>query len=263
MKKLFGNCLVVLLSIAVLAHSAFAAIGVSEPAGATETASSTDATSYTGPGPWTPAANSILVAGVAATSTVLANPTMTGGGLTWTLRSSSLYNAISTVYVFTAVAGASPSSTTITFDCTGDGATGAVIGVVEVTGGNTSNPVRQFKANNATSTNPTWTLDTAMDTNNGYFAFYGAPKNPPGTAAPTSWTLSLDTGHTSPTNGAAGAFRAGGETGTTVTFTDVDSLAWGGVAIEICEASNCTVTGNLISQNNVNGGTEHMSGGAQ
>lgn len=206
------------------------AIGCSEPVA--ELASTSNATSYA-LGAFTPSANATLVVLVFATGTA-ASGSMSGGGLTWTKKTDFAYNTNDRCYVFWANTGASPGSTTITFDCTGDAATGCVMMVFQFTGSdvNRADPIRQFKTGTGTAANPSVTFDSAMDTLNGYCAGFGIPRNPPTSTAPGSWTEIADTGYGTPTSGATGAYRAGGESGSTVTFTSA-SGNWGMVAVEV------------------------------
>jgi len=204
------------------------AFAVTEPVA--ELATTTNATSYA-LGAFTPAANSVLAVLVFATNTI-ASGTMTGGGLTWTQRTSQLYNLLHTAYLFTASVGASPSSTTITFDCTGDAASGCVMMAFQVTDADTIVPVRQVQPGSGALGNPSVTFPTTLLTVNAYIAGFGIPRNPPASTPPASWTEVADTGYGTPTSGATGAYRATGETGTTVTFTSALGN-WGMIAVEI------------------------------
>lgn len=207
-----------------------AAIGVTEPVA--EVASTSNATSYAMTA-FTPSANSTLVVMVFASGTVGAG-TMTGGSLSWTRKTSILFNSTSTAYVFWANTGSSPASTTITFDCSADAATGAVMTAFQFTDSDvvTADPIKQVKTAATTAANPTITFDAAMGTLNGYAAGFSVPRSPPASTPPTSWTEIADTGYSTPTGGASAAYRAGGETGSTVTFTSA-SAAYGMIAVEV------------------------------
>lgn len=180
---------------------------------------------------FTPDANAVLVVIVVASDTVAAG-SMTGGSLTWTKATSALFDGTGTVYLFWALTGASPGSTTITFDCTGDNASGCVLMAFSATGTDLTTPVRQSKARTATAANPNLTLDAAMLPTGGYIAGFGMSRNPPVSAPPASWTEIADTGYANNTTGASGAYRAEGETGTTIAFTSA-SAAFGIVAVEL------------------------------
>lgn len=207
------------------------AIACSEPVA--EINSNVDASTYSWSA-FTPASNATLVALVFAAGTTVASPTISGG-LSWTLKTSVLYNSVNTAYLFWANTGSSPGSLTFTFDCTGDAATGCIGFMFEYTGSDvtTADPIRQYKTASGTgSANPAATYDSAADTNNGVGGGFGCSRNPPTSTPPGSWTEIGDVGHTSPTHGATAAYRAGGETGTTMTFTSA-STNWGAIIFEV------------------------------
>lgn len=237
MKKLLS----LLLSLFLFSSTAVATPTITEPVA--ELTSSTDASSYAMTA-FTPSANAVLVVFVHAAGTVSAG-SMTGGGLTWTKETSVLNNTTDTNYLFWAKTGSSPSSTTVTFDCTGDAATGVIMAAFQATGADivTSNPIKQYQTNAVTAANPTVTMTSALTTTNGYVGFFAGPRNPPTSTPPTSWTETLDTGHTSPAQGAAGAYRNGGETGSTVTFT-ATSFAHGIIVAEIYDSGAGPSAGN-------------------
>lgn len=218
------------LVLVIAASAGLAAqVSISEPT--VEIASTSNATSYA-MGAFTPTANAVLVVFVYASGTVAAG-TMTGGSLTWQRLSSTAYNAgADTAYIFWAVAGASPASTTITFDCTGDAGTGAMLHVFQFTGVDTANPIRQWQVASGTAANPAVSLSMAMLTGNGYAAGFGINRSSPTSTPPANWTETADTGYTSPTAGGTAAYRAGGETGSAVTFTAA-SGNWGGTFVEV------------------------------
>jgi len=195
-------------------------------------ASTANASSYSF-NAFTPAANATLVMMAFASGTTAAGSVT--GGLTWTKDSSQLYKSTSTAYLFWANTGASPGSLTFAFDCTGDAATGCIAMIFQFTGSDVASgsPVAQSKTSATTAANPTITFLSNMNGNNAYCAGFGVPSNPPGATPPSiDWTEIADTGYNSPTSGAAGAYRANGETGTTITFTAA-SAAYGMLAIEI------------------------------
>lgn len=217
-----------------------ATVAISEPVA--ELVSSTDTTSYAMTA-YTPTANSIQVVYVFASGTVAAG-TMTGGSLTWIKAGSVASNGgADTTYVFYARVGASPASTAPTFDCTGDAATGVVLTAFQLTGVHWANPLRQLKTGAATAANPSVTMNIALKTGNGYTVGAQVPRNPATYTPPASWTEIADTGHTTPTKGAEAAFRAGGETGTTVTLTGA-SGAYGMIVAEWNQGFD--ICGNMI-----------------
>ena len=200
---------------------------------ATMSASTSQATSYAGTA-GTPAAGDLLIAFVLASDTTAAG-TMTGSW-TWTkLLSFTKNGGLDTFYVFWAIATAA-TSTTPTFDCTGDQATGCLIYCLRVTGDNPKiRPfIRQFKTNTGSSTNPSVTMNTAILTGNGVCGMVGNGTNSSTQfTAPTSWTENAENTYATPSNALEVASRASGETGSTITWTNSNTTAWGAVVLEI------------------------------
>lgn len=210
------------------------AIGVTEPT--VEVASTSNAASYA-LGAFNPTANAFLVLLVFAAGTVAAAPTVTVSPLTWTLRASQLYNSVDTAYVFTArVPASSGGSAAITFDCTGDNATGAVVMCLQFTNVNPIDPIRQLATAAASSTDPTVTLGKAILAANASVAAFGINRAAPAATEPTNWTEFVDTGVSTPVQGAAAAYRADSGTLTTVAFTAATG-AWGMIVLELNEAT--------------------------
>lgn len=208
-------------------------IAITEPT--VEILSTANATSYA-MGAFTPTANALLVVMVFATGTVAAAPTMSGGSLLWErIGAAQLYNSTDTAYCFIAQAPASPTSATITFDCTADAATGAMMHVFQITGHNSFQPLKQIVTATGTGANPTFTV-AAANTANGYMGGFGINRAAPASTPPASWTETADTGYTSPAAGGTAAFRAGGETGTSFVFTTAAGN-WAGYFVEINEAA--------------------------
>lgn len=205
------------------------AIAISEPVA--ELASTTDGTSYA-MGAFTPAADAILVVFVMTKGSMTVPGTMSGGGLTWTLKSNFLFDVTVNMRCFWAKTGASPASCTPTFDCTGDGASGCFMAAFELTGADivTADPIKQLATGNNSNADPTVTFAAALGTNNGYMAANGGDSQT--STPPASWTETVDAAIATPTCSFAAAYRAGGETGTTVTFTRAASI-WGMMAIEV------------------------------
>ena len=204
------------------------AIGVTEAVA--EVADTSNATSYAF-GAFTPTANSFLVVILAALSTVIDNG-VSGGSLVWTRQ----YSLITTnvIAIYTAPVGGSPGSTTITFDCTGDAAAGCSMTCHQFTGQNVGNEVSQVASSTVgAGGTPTLVFGTALNTSNGYCAQLGNSDNPANVVHPASWTESADTGFNSPTTGLEAAFRAGGESGTTITWGGTTVSAARTVGIEV------------------------------
>ncbi len=210
------------------------AIAITEPTA--EVASTTNTSSYA-LGAFTPTAGALLVVLAFIDGNVATAPTISPTtGVTWSAPTRVTYNTTDTAALFIGqVTAGTPSSITITVNTNNGNATGACLHVHQVTGHNVIAPVAQIVTATGSAANPSFTR-AAANTNNGYIAGIGKAANPPTSTPPTSWTETADTGHTSPVAGSTTAFRAGGETSTTVTFT-IASGAWGGIYVEINEAS--------------------------
>lgn len=213
-----------------------AAIGVTEPVA--EISSTANAATYAF-GAFTPTAGSVLVIIAALSGTATTTATVTGG-LIWTQKCAVTFNTVDRLYVLWAKVPTGTGSLTFTVDVTGDNATGAIAGMFQFTDVDliTRDPIRQCATNATTAANPVATFGVAMVTTNGYAAGFGMPRNPPTSTAPGSWTETYDAGQGTPTQGGSGGFRAGGETGTTVTFTSA-SAAYGIAAVEVCVTGSC------------------------
>lgn len=201
------------------------------------TASTDNASSYAS-GSFAPAANDLLVAFVGAAATLAAAPTMVDSqGLGFTLVRS-FPRSGNTAYVFVANALAAASSMTVTFDCTGDGATGAVIQVARVSGmtlvgiaairnsggfdgAASTTPTGEFVAfGSSLTTNPT--LGMVMNST-----------NPAGLTEPSGWTERDDTGFNTPSSGAQYVSRDSGFAGTTITWGGTSASQYCGNIIEM------------------------------
>lgn len=224
---------VLLSSLFFVTQSAYAAVGITEATA--EISSSTDATTYSF-GAIAPSANSVLVAFVSADATV-AVATMSNSGstpLTWTLETSTVWATTGTEYVFWAKTGASPASMVITFDCTGDQATGANMVLYEVTGADvvTANPIKQKKTSSSASGVPSITMDTAFTATNGALEAIGINRSAPALGTPTGWTQQANTGHSSPNSGIESSYRVG-ETASTITSGSGSAGNYGMIAVEV------------------------------
>jgi hypothetical protein len=218
------------LLFAIASLACYAQIGVSEPVA--EISSTANSATYAF-GAFTPTAGSVLVIIAHLSGTATTTATVTGG-LIWTQKCAVTFNTTDRTYVLWAKVPTAPGSLTFTIDVTGDNATGAIAGMFQFTGADivTRDPIRQCATNATTAADPVATFAVAMNTNNGYAAGFGMPRNPPTSTQPASWTETYDAGQNLPPQGGSGAFRAGGETGTTVTFTSA-SAAYGIAAVEV------------------------------
>lgn len=190
---------------------------------------------------FTPTASALLVviAMVRGSVGVGTMVNVSGTSLTWTRKTAFAWNAgADTMYVHWAKVPASTVASVYRVDTGADGGTGCIAYMYQFTGHDavTSDPIKQIATNAAATANPVATFATALNTNNGYCAGWeGAlsSANPANVSAPpVSWTEVGDNGFATPTTNGSGAFRAGGETGTTVTFT-AGATTYGIIAVEV------------------------------
>lgn len=217
-----------------------AVVAISEPT--PEVFSTANANTYS-LASFTPAANSLQVLFVYASDTAAAGTASdAGNGLTWTLRDSySITNF--KMYIYSAQVGASPAAMVVTFDCTGDTATGAAMAIFSVTGHSTSTPVRQTKGTDGTVLDPGLGWTSVPLTASGLMAAVGVNRNPAAYLPPsialgqdTNWTEIADGGYGSPNIGMEAAYTATGETLNSVNW-DGAAGTWVAMAIEINDAA--------------------------
>lgn len=171
---------------------------------------------------FTPAAGELLVVFVTASGTVAAGTMTDSQALGFTKINSALWGAsTATLYLFVADALAAASSMTVTFNCTGDNATGSVILGAGVSGMTKLGAlaVRQSaKEENAADADRTVDFAIACLTENPTLVAMANGFNPAAATEPTGWTELADTGYGTPNTGAEYASRDAGFTGTTVTW---------------------------------------------
>ena len=228
MKKL----LLILASLFLLAASAEAATVTHR----VSTASTTDGTSFASDA-FTPAAGDVLVAFVTATGTVAAGSMTDSQNLGWDKITSALKaSSADTLYLFVSRGTTANSSMTVTFDCTGDSATGAVIQVASVSGMSRVGAVAvrqsQVVSNHASGT-PAPAFASSALTGNPTLGLIGNATNPATMTAPTNWSEANDTGFATPTTGAEYVFRNSGFTGTTITWGSSSASAYGAIIVEL------------------------------
>lgn len=203
------------------------------------TASTSNVTSYAS-GAFTPAVGDLLVVFVVASATVAAGSVRgTGAGLTFSKVTSFVKaSSADTIYCFVADAFVTAAaSQTVTFDCTGDAATGAIIEVASVSGMTWKglNAIRQSagQSNQASGGTPAPAFASAALTGNPTLGVVGNATNAATLTPPTSWTERADTGYATPTTGCEYVSRDSGFTGTTVTWGSTSGSAFGSLIIEL------------------------------
>lgn len=243
-----------LLAVLAVPSSALAAAVVDAVA---TTPSTSNTTSYASAS-FTPAAGDLLVVYVTASGTVAAGTMTDSQGLGFTKITSVLKNASAdTVYMFVANNLAAATAMTVTFDCTGDAATGAIIQVARVSGmtktGASAVRQTQTTANGAAAGTPAATFASAALTGNPTLGVVGNSSSPATLTPPTGWTEREDQGYSTPTTGAEYATRDSGFTGTTITWASTSATAFGVIIAELdASAAPPTVTTNFAGSINFN-----------
>lgn len=197
---------------------------------------------------FTPTANALLVCIYYYTGNPTTGSVSDTSGLTWTSRENrtSSFN----IAIWTAQAGASPSSTQVTVNTGSGNASGCLAVVFETDEHNDAAPYVQSDSNDTglASTTPQWTPASALDTDNIYFAAIYQFDNTPTLTPPTNWTETSEVGHVFPSVGQTAQYRVNGESGSTVTWGNTADAAWTSVAIEIAgtpTATTKTITASL------------------
>lgn len=198
-------------------------------------ADTTDGTSFT-TGSFTPVANDVLVVFVSASGCAIAG-TVTGTNVPGFFRVTGRQKETSadTLGCFVGTSFAGASSQTVTYDCTGDTATGCIVQVWRVAGLSRlgAHAVVQVagQANQGSGT-PSATFTNSCNTNNPTLATVFKTQNT-AMSPPTSWTEGSDIGHASPGARAESAFRNSGFTGTNIPWIDLLSVGFCDVIIEL------------------------------
>jgi hypothetical protein len=203
-------------------------------------ASTSNTTSYAS-NSFTPTQGDLLYVTCAASDTTVTTPTLTASanGITFT-RVIGAVKAVGADSMFTYVAnqlvGASPSAMTVTFDCTGDAATGCIIVVALVSGmtktGSTAIKQSAKVDNVAGGTAPSTVFGASCDTNNPtIFSFMVTVAV--GTTPPTNWTERTDLTYATPTQGGGYDSRDSGFTGTTITLGSTANGNCCAIAVEL------------------------------
>lgn len=202
------------------------------------TASTSNVSTYASAS-FAPAVGDLLVVLVVASTTVDAGDvTVSANGVTSMTRvdRSTSSTSIHSQYIFVAnQLTTGTASMTVTFDCTGDDATGAIVMVARVAGmtktGATAIKQSVKLDNGAGGTTPTFVLPSSCLTGNPTLVVLGQVATA-GSLPPSGWTEAVDTSYGTPTIGGTYVFRDSGFTGTTITWGDTET-AHGGVAVEL------------------------------
>ena len=202
------------------------------------TASTSNANNYT-TGSFTPAANDLLVAFVAATDTTAAGTLENSGtNLGWTRVTTHTWDTgVDTAYLFVANALAPATAITCTFRCTGDNATGSVVTVLRVSNMTRAGLSAIFQSagqsDQAAAGTPAPAFATAAKTWSPIVGLVANSSNPAALTPPSTWSEESDTGYNSPTTGSEVVSKANGFTGTTVTWGSTSATAFASIIAEL------------------------------
>lgn len=188
------------------------------------TADTSNVTSYPS-GSFTPALNELLVVFVIAAATVAAGSMTDSQSLGFTKITSGVFNTgADTMYLFIANNLAAASAMTVTFDCTGDAATGAIILVAGVSGmsrkGSAAAKQSAKQENQAGGNTPSVVFGSLPTTGNPILVALANGANPATVTPPSGYTEQADTGFATP--------NRGGEYASLDSFSGVSgTVTWG------------------------------------
>ncbi len=172
----------------------------------------------------------LLVAFVAASGTVQRPGTFEtsnqpGLASSFTLVTSALWGGSAhSLYCFVQndFCASTSGSTIARFGCVGDGATGAIINIVRLTGmfrsGLTAVRQSEVSSNNAASSRPLVTLASALLSSNPALGYVGTNSSQTQLTPPGGWTEFADTGYATPITGAEFCGNVG---------SDSTAIRWG------------------------------------
>lgn len=195
--------------------------------------SSSNASSYTS-GSFTPSQGDLILVLVAATATAAAGSISSTQSLGWTnVVFATKNSSLDRLYVFVANTFASNSSMTVTFNCTGDAATGAVLNALIISGMSRAgaSAVRQSKpVNNQAASTPSITFDSACLASNPVVLLQANAST--GVPSLSGWTLLDSNTYSNPTLGFGSYSVNSGFSGDTITWPS-STTAHGLIGVEL------------------------------
>jgi|GEM_PF-6304328 len=204
------------------------------------TGSTTNGTSYTC-GSFTPAAGDYLIVSVHASDTTTDGTLTDSQGLGWDQLTGVVSNTDDRLIVFKSQTVAAASAMTVTWDCTADAATGALIAVTRASG--TDGNIRQVASNSgAAAVTPSVVFAQNCITSSGIIFVTGNLSNPHGNTVPTNYTARNGGAYNTPTTGVTASTRNSGETSNTITAGGLSASDWTTVGIEIYNSGVSTQT---------------------
>lgn len=189
-------------------------------------------------GSFTPAAGDLLVVFVHGPGTVQNPSTMSSSvGTTFTMVRRTTQAAANSMYCFVADGTSNATAQTVTWNCTGDNATGALIQVILVSGmelvGAQAVRQTQAQASQAAGGTPAPVFGSAALTGNLCLGYVCNTSAPAGMTAPSTWANLNDSNSSTPTAGGSVCEKESGFTGTTVTWGSTSATAFGSMIVEL------------------------------
>lgn len=182
-----------------------------------------------------PAANAYLLAATHVTGTAVADPTVTGLGLTWELIDvQTVGGTTRKLAVYGAQCGATPGSGAITFT-PGGTLTGAAWAIIQVAGVSPTTPHAQEATNVGTAVaSLALTLPAQGQAANRWFAFYATSNNSALTiAAPANWVELSENAYSTPSSKLWTGWNFAGSAPSSVSVSEDASYDFRGIAVEI------------------------------
>lgn len=199
--------------------------------------STTDGTSFA-TGSHTPAAGELaIILGVKTDSTNQGTVSDSVGGTYTFVRSETKNGGLDTLFCFIGTALVAATERTLTYDCTGDAATGCSLVVLYASPMTRKGlaAIRQSAGQSdqaaAGTPAPAFAVITSVD--NPILGVVGNADNPAALTPPTGWTERDDVGYATPTTGLESVSRNSGFAGTTITWGSTSASAFGDIVVEL------------------------------
>ena len=184
---------------------------------------------------FTPAAGDYLLVFVAATDTAVDGTIADSQGLSWSKVGSVVSNTTNRVIAFISTTTVAASAMTVTWDCTGDDATGAVVSVLRISG--SGGQVRQFKTNSGVAAaNPSVTFTLNCLTTSSVIFAQCNQSNPHGMTPPAGYTSRNGGAVNGPILGLNACSKNSGETSNTVTAAAASATNWTTFGVELFDS---------------------------
>jgi hypothetical protein len=196
-------------------------------------ANNSDLSAYT-TNSFTPVAGDFLICNIIATETLITGTITDTQNLGWTLIGS-VNDGTNILIMYYSNRTADATAMTVTWDCTGDSATSARVGVIAFRGSDAN--VRQFATGTGlAASTPSVTFGSAITNTSACFALFSNYQNPATITPSTGWTEIADAGWSLPTTGSQLQRINSGETTTILNWGSASGTNWLAMAIEVYDS---------------------------